>query len=62
MIYETTSKLSVSSLLQEYFAYAKTPEDDMSTHIVKVEQLALRLESVGQEQTKEAIMAKLLTS
>lgn len=61
-IHEKTSKLSTSIRLQAYFAYAKSPSDDMSTHISNVKQLALKLKAVVQEQTKEAVMAKLMTS
>lgn len=61
-IYECSSRLNVSNLLQQYFAYEKSPGDDIATHISKVEQLALKLKGAGQPQTNEAIMAKLLTS
>lgn len=61
-VYESSSRLNTANLLQEYFAYEKSTNDDMATHISKVEQLALKLKGIGQEQTQEAIMAKLLTS
>lgn len=59
-IYQNLSPASVSKLLAEWYQYKKSEEDDMSTHIAKVEAMADNLEGVGETQSENSIMCQLL--
>ena len=61
-IYENRNPANVGKIFEQYYAYRKDSTDDMSSHISKVEALALQLQQVGEQQSEISIMAKLLYS
>lgn len=61
-IYENTSPASVGKVFEAYYSYKKAANDDMATHISKVEAMVLHLEEVGEIQSEVSIMSKLLHS
>lgn len=58
--HEQKDETSVLMVQQQFYEYRKDPNDDMSTHVSKVEQLARRLEDLGEKPSDNAIITKVL--
>ena len=57
-LYEKKSDTSVHMLLQQWYSYQKEP--DIATHIVKLENLAHRLQTLGEKIPNQMIISKIL--
>lgn len=60
--YENSSSLKIQGLLANYYAYTKPATEDMASHVANVEEMAIQLSDLGQPQSKDAIITKLLSS
>ncbi|PBC25191.1 Copia protein [Apis cerana cerana] len=47
-------------LLQQWYSYQKQPDDDVTTHIVKLENLAHRLQTLSEKIPNQMIITKIL--
>ena len=60
-VYEQKSECtSVHMLLQQCYSYQKEPGNDIATHIVKLENLAHRLQILGEKIPNQMIISKIL--
>lgn len=62
LIYENASETNVDRLLQEYYSYQKVPQENMATHISRVEAMADQLGELGEPQSERSVVSKLLNS
>lgn len=62
LIYENASETNVDRLLQEYYSYVKAAQEDMATHISRVESMADQLCLLGEPQSERSVISKLLNS
>lgn len=59
-VYEQKSEASVHLLMQQWYASQKNPEDDIATHVARLEDLAHRLQLVGEKISDQMIITKIL--
>lgn len=59
-IYEQKSQSVVHILQQEWYSLTKDPSHDMASHISKIEDLAHRLKSLGEDMKDADVMTKIL--
>ncbi|XP_061942838.1 uncharacterized protein LOC133667592 [Apis cerana] len=60
-VYEQKSECtSIHMLLQQCYSYQKEPGNDIATHIVKLENLAHRLQTLGEKIPNQMIISKIL--
>lgn len=59
-VYEQKSESSVHMLLQQWYGLQKKPSDDIATHVAKLEDLAHRLETMGEKIPTQMVIAKIL--
>ena len=59
-LFTQKSDTSVHILLQQWYSYQKEPGDDIATHIVKLENLAHRLQTLGEKIPNQMIITKIL--
>lgn len=58
--HEQKDESSVHMVQQQFYEYQKDKNDDVSTHISKVQSLARRLEDLGEKPTNNAVITKIL--
>ena len=59
-VYEQKSETSVHMLLQDWYRYEMSASDDIATHVSRLEDLAHRLEVMGQKIPDQMIVTKIL--
>lgn len=59
---ENSSQTNIDRLLHEYHTYRKDPNQDMATHISRVESMADQLTELGEPQSERSAVFKLLNS
>ena len=59
-VYEQKSDTMVHMLLQQWYNYQKKLSDDVATHIVELENLAHRLQTLGEKIPNQMIITKIL--
>ncbi|KAF6203467.1 hypothetical protein GE061_001798 [Apolygus lucorum] len=59
-VYEKTGVTSLHMIQKKFFEYKMSPEDDISTHISKLEQLGHQLKLLGAPVEESFMMTKLL--
>ncbi|XP_049770865.1 uncharacterized protein LOC126109814 [Schistocerca cancellata] len=59
-IYEQKSGSSVYMLLQQWYSLQKKPTDDILTHIARIEDLAHRLQILGEQIPEQMVVTKIL--
>ena len=58
-VYEQKTDTSAHILLQQWYSYQKEPSDDIATHIAKLENLAYRLQTLGEKIPNQMIITKI---
>lgn len=61
-VHEQKNSTSIHMLQAKFFDYKMDPKEDITAHITKVESLAQQLADMGQPQTEQAIITKILCS
>lgn len=61
-VYEQRDECGKQLLQQQFFSFAKSDEDDMATHISKLETLVFKLRQLGMAIDEEMVITRLLTS
>ena len=61
-VYEQKSETSVSMVQTQFYQYVKTSNDDMATHILKVESISKRLKWLGEPIPDSMIMTNILNT
>ena len=59
-VYENKTETSVHMLQQEWFQYTKDPNDDLSTHISKLQDLCCKLKAFGETISDSMLMTKVI--
>lgn len=59
-VYEQTSKASIHLLLQRFYSFEKDSEDDVATHISKLQNIVRQLRDIGEEVSESMIITKVL--
>lgn len=59
-VYEQKSEATVHMLLQQWYSLQKNSSDDMATHVSRLEDLAHRLQTMGETIPESIIMTKIL--
>lgn len=59
-VYENKTETSVHMLQQEWFKYSKDPNDDLSTHISKLQDLCHKLKALGETISDSMLITKIL--
>lgn len=59
-VYEQKSKTSIHLVQQRFYSFQKSPEDDMATHISKLENIVQQLKDLGEEVSPSMIITKIL--
>ncbi|XP_043801638.1 uncharacterized protein LOC122719683 [Apis laboriosa] len=59
-VYKQKSDTSIHMLLQQWYNYQKEPSDDVATHIIKIENLAHRLQTLNEKIPNQMIITKIL--
>lgn len=62
ILYELRDKTSIQLLLQQFFDYRMQEGMTIGQHISKIEEMAHKLDDLGQKQSEEAIVTKTLHS
>lgn len=58
--YAEATRANLSTILQKYYTFKKAPEDDMSSHLAKLEVMRSELAELGQEQTDDMFIYRIL--
>lgn len=59
-VYEGKNATSVHMLQAKWFALTKDPQDDISSHIAKIEDISHRLKAMGKTVSESMIITKVL--
>lgn len=59
-IYEQKSQMSIQMLLESYYGFSRSEEDDIATHISKLRNIVKRLGDLGETISDTGVMAKIL--
>lgn len=59
-VYENKTETSLYMLQQEWFQYNKDPNDDLSTHISKLQDLCFKLKAFGEEISDSMLITKII--
>lgn len=59
-IYEQKSQLSIQMLLESYYGFSRSEEDDIATHTSKLRNIVKRLGDLGEKISDTGVMAKIL--
>lgn len=61
-VYEQKSACSIHYLQQKFYSFVKEPNDDISTHISKIEELVKQLSDLEVEIHESMVVTKILTT
>ena len=61
-IHKQVSAESVFMMIQQFVDYKYAKEDNIATHVAKIEMMAQNLEDIGQPMSENQIISKLITS
>lgn len=61
-IHEQVSEESIFMMIQQFVDYKYCKEDNIASHIAKIEMMAQNLEDIGQKMSENQIISKLITS
>lgn len=59
-VFEQNSQTSIHLLQQKFFSFAKDPNDDIATHIAKIETIVQQLKDLGETITDSMVLTRVI--